>query len=539
VTTEAALSAGTATLGDERAALAATVADLETRRMSQFRTLAEPAAAAERRAAELGDEELVQRARLITASVLLRRGASAEAGQAVHQVLAWAERNGTPYLLARAHRELAVFYRLIGDGSAHLTHAVQCVANLTDDVPLVIRARHLMALAVALDETGSHAEAERRFRESLDVAAAVGDQELTLYILNNMTYTAYEHGDEPAARDLVEQMHTAQARSGRGFSANELDTIARVAMMGGRYDVVEETLQVALDADRSALIGNEGDALAECLITLAEARRLDQRYDAAQEVLDACSRMCEERALHAIRARVREQQAALYAATGRFREAYAEHCAFHAETTALHSTQRDARARVLQAVFEATEARRASEHFREMAHRDALTGLHNRRYVNERLPALIGEAAAAHTPISLAIVDLDHFKRVNDTLSHSTGDTVLQHVAELLEEAATGPAVAARMGGEEFLLIFPGVDAAEAAARCERLRLRIRAYAWEPVTGTLPVTTSIGVTTVADGRTTPSAMLSQADRNLYAAKRGGRDRVVVDTGPAAGVPAPR
>jgi diguanylate cyclase (GGDEF)-like protein len=249
--------------------------------------------------------------------------------------------------------------------------------------------------------------------------------------------------------------------------------------------------------------------------------------------------MCEERALHGIRARVREQQAALYAATGRYREAYAEHCAFHAETTALHSSQRDARARVLQAVFEATEARRASEHFREMAHRDALTGLHNRRYVNERLPAMIGEAAAAHTPISVALLDLDHFKRVNDTLSHSTGDTVLQHVAELLEEAATGPAVAARMGGEEFLLIFPGADAAEAAARCERVRLRIRAYGWEPITGTLPVTMSIGATTVADGRTTPSAMLSQADRNLYAAKRGGRDRVVVDTGPAAGVPAPR
>ena len=87
------------------------------------------------------------------------------------------------------------------------------------------------------------------------------------------------------------------------------------------------------------------------------------------------------------------------------------------------------------------------------------------------------------------------------------------------------------MGGEEFLLIFPGADAGEAARRCERLRLRIRAHAWEPVTGALPVTASIGVTTAPDGRGTPSALLSQADRNLYAAKRDGRDRVVVDTGP--------
>jgi two-component system cell cycle response regulator len=301
-------------------------------------------------------------------------------------------------------------------------------------------------------------------------------------------------------------------------------------MLSGCYSAVEVTLRPVLDDRQSTVLGTEGDAIAECRLTLAEARRLDQRYDAAQEAVDAALRMCDERNLGAVRARVREEQAALYAATGRFHEAYEEHRAFHADATALHSGQRDARARALQAVFEATEARRVSEHFREMAHRDALTGLYNRRYVNERLPALLGEASVRGTPISVAILDLDHFKRVNDTLSHSTGDTVLQHIAQLLAEAATGAAIAARMGGEEFLLIFPGVDAAEAAHRCERLRLRIRAHAWEPITGRLPVTTSIGVTTAPDGHGTPSGLLSQADRNLYAAKRAGRDRVVVDTG---------
>ena len=145
------------------------------------------------------------------------------------------------------------------------------------------------------------------------------------------------------------------------------------------------------------------------------------------------------------------------------------------------------------------------------------------------MPALIGEASSRRAPLSVAIVDLDHFKRVNDTLSHGTGDTVLQHIALLLTEAATDSAIAARMGGEEFLLIFPGVDAAEAARRCERLRLRVHENSWTPITGTLHVTTSIGVTTATDGRASPSALLAQADRNLYAAKRAGRNRVVVDT----------
>lgn len=529
MTTEAAITADTALVPGERAALDAVLTELESYPLSQWRSLREPATDAERRAMRLGDGELVQRARLLIAGVMLREGRSTEGGQAAHQILAWAEQHGSPYVLARTHRELASFYRLVGDLSTGLTHAVQSVANLTEDVPPVIRARHLLSLAVALDESGSHAEADRRFREALDVATAVGDHELAIYILNNMAYTAYEHDDEPAAREFVAHMRDAQARTTQPFSANHLDTIARVEMMSGRYDAAETTLRTVFDDDRATNLDHEGDALAECLLTLGEARRLAGRHDAAQEALTAALKLSDERQLHAVRARVREEQAALYAATGRYREAYEEHLAFHAESTALHSTQREARARVLQAVFEATEARRASEHFREMAHRDALTGLHNRRYINERLPALLGDAAVRRTPLSLAIVDLDHFKRVNDTLSHSTGDTVLQHVAELLMEAAAAPAIAARMGGEEFLLIFPGVDTAEAAQRCEQLRLRIRAHGWEPITGTVPVTTSIGVTTTADGRITPSAMLSQADRNLYAAKRAGRDRVVVDT----------
>ncbi len=527
MTTETAPTAGPAMAG--RTAIAALLTELEGRPMSEFRTLPGPAAEALRRAEELGDEELAQRARLLQACVLLRQGHTEEGGQIAHRVLGWAEQHGSPYLLARTHRELSVFYRQVGDASDALTHAVQGVAHLTDDVAPAIRARHVLSLAVALDENGSTAEGDRRFREALDVATALGDDEVTLNILNNMAYTAYEKDDEPAARGLVEHMRDVQARSGRGFSANELDTIARVEMMSGRYAAAEATLRPVLEAGPSTVLDNEGDALAECLLTLAEARRLGERHAAAQEALDAALRMADERGLQAVRARIRAEQAALYAAAGRFRDAYEEHRAFHAAATALHSAQREARARALQAVFEATEARRASEHFREMAHRDALTGLHNRRYVNERLPALLGEASVRRAPLSLAIVDLDHFKRINDTLSHSTGDTVLQQVAQLLVEAAGGPAIAARMGGEEFLLIFPDVDAAEAAHRCERLRLRIRAHGWEPVTGAVPVTASIGVTTAPDGRGTPSALLSQADRNLYAAKRGGRDRVVVDT----------
>ncbi|GIE77723.1 hypothetical protein Aph02nite_36730 [Actinoplanes philippinensis] len=504
-------------------ALESAAAELEGRPLSAFRTVGEPARELRERAAELGAEGLVQRATLLQAGVLLREGRTGEGGQLAHQVRVWAEQHEDHYLLARTHRELSVFYRHVGDFSDSLAHALQGVAFLTDDVPPSLRARHLMTLSVSLDDTGSHADGKVRAQEALMLAVEAGDHEVTSSVLNNMAYTAVEIGDEPEARMLVGQMRELQARTGYRFTANELDTMAQVELMGGRYGAVEELLSPVL-ADLVA--ANEGDAVAECQLTLSQARRLAGRYEAAQEALDATRAVCTERGLAGIGARVRQEQAALYADTGRFAEAYEEHRAFHAAATALQSVQRDARARALQAVFEANEARRASEHFREMAHRDALTGLYNRRYVNERVPALLMESAARRRPVSLAIVDLDHFKRVNDTLSHATGDTVLQHVAELLEEAASGSAFAARMGGEEFLLVYPGVDAEEAATRCERLRLRIRAHGWEPITGTLAVTTSIGITTAPEGRSTFSAMLSAADRNLYAAKRSGRDRVV-------------
>jgi diguanylate cyclase (GGDEF)-like protein len=526
VTTEAIAPTGPATgpADGEAAHLAAALSELEGRPVSALRTLTAPAAAIQQRAEQLGEADLVHRARLLVISVMMREGRVEDAGREAHQILAWAQRQGSGYLVARAHREVSMFYRLVGDVSSAHAHALQGLSCLPEDCDINIRARHLLTLAIALDENGHSADGDRRFAESLDIAMALGDGELIVQVLNNMAYTAYEREDAPLAVRYAEQMRSVSAEYGFPLSAGQLDTIARVETMTGDYDGAAATLAPVLEPD-SEVVGNEGDALATCLLTMAEALRLGHRYAEAQATLDAGAAMCEERNLRLIRAQVREGQAALYADTGRYREAYEEHRVFYAEATALHSSQREARAHALQAAYDATEARRISEELRELAHRDALTGLYNRRYVDDRLPALLTEAATRRAPISLAIVDLDHFKRINDTLSHNTGDTVLRQIGELLAGAATGRTVAARLGGEEFLLILPDVDAGEAQLRCEELRLRIRGHDWSGVTHGLPVTTSIGVTT-ATGEQTMSDLLEQADERLYTAKRSGRDRVV-------------
>jgi diguanylate cyclase (GGDEF)-like protein len=300
-----------------------------------------------------------------------------------------------------------------------------------------------------------------------------------------------------------------------------------VELMHGRYAEAETVLLPVLDGSAGHLL-TDGNSLPACLLTAAEAQRLRGAIASAQATLDRAARVCEERDSGEYQAQVREEQAQLYAATGRYREAYEEYRLFHAESQALQSAQREARARTLQAVFETEEARRESIRFRELANRDALTGLYNRRYVDDQLALVLERAAENGAPLSVGLVDLDHFKRINDTLSHATGDLVLQQVAGLLTAAAAEDAIAVRLGGEEFLLILPGIDADEAVRRCEQLCLAIAAHPWQPVTGDLPVTASVGVTTVVDGRSTSSALVAEADRNLYAAKRAGRNRVVAD-----------
>jgi len=163
------------------------------------------------------------------------------------------------------------------------------------------------------------------------------------------------------------------------------------------------------------------------------------------------------------------------------------------------------------------------EQLREQADRDWLTGLHNRRYLARE----VGRHAAAPGPgpFSLAVLDLDHFKVVNDRFGHPAGDEVLMRVAALLLGEMRGQDVVVRTGGEEFVLLMPQTDANAAATACERLRAAIRDEPWDRIAPGMTLTASIGVAT-AETAGDLRALTEIADQRLYEAKRAGRDRVV-------------
>ncbi len=154
---------------------------------------------------------------------------------------------------------------------------------------------------------------------------------------------------------------------------------------------------------------------------------------------------------------------------------------------------------------------------------DALTGVHNKRHFDENLRIALGAGSGA---VSLIVLDIDHFKKVNDTHGHMAGDAVLCATANVVKQAASPNYLFARVGGEEFAVLCPNTTLATAKVCAEQIRVAVAANAPTFEDKTLPVTVSLGVAEFKPGSTeTPEALYGRADEKLYQAKDSGRNRV--------------
>ncbi len=160
----------------------------------------------------------------------------------------------------------------------------------------------------------------------------------------------------------------------------------------------------------------------------------------------------------------------------------------------------------------------------ELSTRDPLTEIYNRRHFKEQATRLYDQAVRYKHPFSVMVGDLDHFKLVNDTYSHATGDDVLRKVAQLLAMNTRKTDIVARYGGEEFVVAFAESSLQQAAQCCEELRLCIETYHWQEIHPDLRVTMSMGIS---DNLSLGSLelLMAEADRRLYEAKRRGRNRL--------------
>jgi len=173
---------------------------------------------------------------------------------------------------------------------------------------------------------------------------------------------------------------------------------------------------------------------------------------------------------------------------------------------------------------------RLYQRMQDLANRDGLTGIYNRLYFHERLEKEFKNADKEEYPLSLAIFDIDHFKKINDTFGHMFGDKVLKEIAKLIQGTLRKSDVLARFGGEEFIILFPRTSITEAFEKVEDLRQKIMNMVIKDEDVSVSVTVSFGLSCYPSCSRSEDELLRMSDDALYEAKTSGRNCVMVAKG---------
>jgi diguanylate cyclase (GGDEF)-like protein len=492
----------------------------------------------------LGDPGLCARARALQGAVSLHRGDLRGALELAVEASRLSERSADGV----AHAELGFFTGSYTEALRHAERAIRMADGVGDlelrifarratcmvfgnvaVADLTARIRELLELTIEagnrweeaisrndlacnLQERGLLAEAEREIARGLDVAHGISS--------GNSFVLGVLHSTRADIRLLAGRPHEALADAERSVAlltaAGEpnpyvlgvtvrAEVQARMAL--GQFDDARQSGEGALSwlgdrvpQTRSLILSTLADAL-------REAGRIEEAYDAL-----ARSAELERRAFRELS----ELQLSLERAT-------LETSAARRQSQALAAQNRQLTQAQVELERRATQLEGREEQLREQADRDWLTGLYNRRYLAREVGRLARERVAL--PLSLAVLDLDHFKSINDRFGHDIGDRVLVRVAALLGSVLRGSDMVVRSGGEEFIVLMPLTGQAAAGACCERIRRAIHDEPWHEIAAGLCVTTSVGVVTT-DDPADLGALVKIGDERLYDAKHAGRDRVV-------------
>jgi len=383
--------------------------------------------------------------------------------------------------LGRAHRELGEYDR----AEEVLVEALSQFA--ADDISFP-RSGQLINLGMVHIEAGRPAEGRRHIESALQIALAGGYQRIVGAAQHAIGLALYQEGALAEAKPYFEE--SIKLRTDLGERTDLAETqVCYAQLLRDMNDTAgaEAILHSVVDGlNATSVVRPRVDALLLLYRISRERGDLAQALDFHVAYAEQHRKLVDDRAMlryQALQARYRHEQLV--------REREAE------------------RARGL--AFEA------------LAHTDPLTGIANRRFADTHIDAALADALASGRALSVCLLDIDHFKQVNDAHSHEVGDAVLQGVARLLESQLRNSDVVARYGGEEFILVFAGAAAQQAEEACLRLLNVIRSHDWRRTHPGLAITVSAGVAD-SQGASTRAALLAAADAALYRAKAAGRDR---------------
>ncbi|MGA2550711.1 MAG: tetratricopeptide repeat-containing diguanylate cyclase [Burkholderiaceae bacterium] len=431
----------------------------------------------------------------------------------------------------------------------------------------------LMDIAVVYNMLGEDERAIALYGEVLPIYESLGDRFHVATTLNNLAFArigrgirlAEGGGETVQAQELYRQavieceraLASVEGTDHPDFVVICLDTLSTALREIGDYARCFENLARQMELAR-ALEGRRMEAVT--LANLGEVQRRTGAIEAAIATLEQADALYSSFQLMEQHAGLLLSLVSAYEAAGRLAEALESHRRYHRIETQIKSAAAAEKMQVLEARFELekleSELEQAQHRHAELAalnaqlssvdhersvlleqlekqsFEDSLTGLHNRRSLDVRLDADLRRTQRYAGRLSVALADIDYFKRINDQLSHAVGDDVLRTIASIMRESIRVTDYVARYGGEEFALVFPETSLEEAAAVCEKIRERIASYPWESIHpemgGDLNVTISFGVTEAASYFQKHDALVAYADTLLYRAKNAGRNQVHAD-----------
>ena len=543
---------------------------------------------AEALAREAQDKPGLTRALRLLVTLNGREGLAEQAIAAGQAVLPSLRESGDHAARADVLCDMAMAFLDLGLNQEALDHISESVeaARACGDARLLCLAYNRVGLTKG--HLGRFDEGERFLSESLAMARELGSEEEVYRALTNLGVVASDafdalesRGDTLAAQAAIERArhHGEEAlrvarRSGNAYrEALTLSNLGRYLGVSGRgqeeaaFALLDQARELARQhGHRSLVLACDGNR-AELLVRLG-------RHDEAIAILAEALVGAQELYAAAMVQDMHRQLYLAHKARGDLAEALAHHERYHTLTREQLEQRNDAQSRLMMNRLELDQARFSAERSRMQAElqrvraeqmaaeaerlqaqarelrrhvlADPLTGLGNRRLVERELPRLLQHSARTGEPLAVVVLDLDHFKQVNDSFGHAVGDAVLTATADLFRARVRGGDLIARMGGEEFLIVFATASPEWALDACERLRAAVQSHDWYSIAPGLAVTVSIGLC-VSAGPLDAAHLVAQADAALYRAKRAGRNRVAVaqagatpdapEAGPAGARPA--
>ncbi len=456
---------------------------------------------------------------------------------------------------------LGAVYSSLGDYATAIEYvqATLDLSRLAADHPGIASA--LTNLGLLCHYIGRNEQAVTLQQESLEISRALNDQRREAAALNNLgiALTKLQRYDE-----AIQTLHAL-----RTVARNLNDTYFEGSVLANLSEVYVQLLQHqdALEASQEslALLQKTGNPEGETqgLIAVGLAHYHLGALSKARKFLERGLQLAESIGSKAMTQQLHRHLARVHQAEGQYQQALTHFERYHSLEQEISFEEAERKARASTAQREAERARAESEIFRlrnielskantlfvetdrqksdllselhektkqlnRLLNEDALTGIYNRRHLETTLSEEFLKGRQVKRPLCVAMIDVDHFKQVNDKYSHMTGDQVLIRVASILQNASRGRDTLARYGGEEFVIAMPDTNEAQALVCCERLRRAVETHDWSEFHPDLRVTVSIGLAEDAKAEN-HEKLLHLADDLLYEAKRRGRNRVCWST----------